>query len=497
MRIARTVVAFFVAVVVLFAAMLVLEQLRQKLPEGIGSLLYFFVVSIGVSYFLAFTGASLVCPREYRFILLGALLYLLYAYQIAQAFPLEPAFWPMLGHIIRLSFAALGAYLAIALTSNAGKLRYRRKTGARAERISTFLTGLGFLSIPITYIVVFLSFFIALGVSALLLMIVLELPRVPVALIVGIGLAPLVSGWAAIKGLVVVFKPAAAEVAGLPVDLGQAPTFKALVQEVCRRVGTAFPDRVLIVTAPSFFVSQSSLKTLDGGTHSGRILAVGAPLLYELDGLELKSVLSHEFAHFTGKDTIYSRRVLPIFRTISSVLQNLTTGGGGSGFAGFVIEVLLMVPRYCLVTFVRYFASIDSLLSRSRELRADRVASESFGSAAFRSALVKVTRNALFYGDEKNLEKPEPEGDFFARTHERVLSSAAQLDGILAEEAKRQEDVFDSHPSLASRIAAIPETQPPVGEGYAMQRIIEELSEVLAKLSARMNEVFAAAQNAG
>jgi Zn-dependent protease with chaperone function len=494
MRIARVAVSFAAALIVLYAATILLSIPGQKLPEGIGAALYFFVISIGLSSFLAFTVASLISPREYRFILLGALLYLFYAYQIARSFPPELAFWRILGNIIRLSFAALGAYLAIALTSRAGKVRYRRKTGAAAERISTFLTVLAFLSIPITYFVVFLSFFIALGVSALLMMIVLELPRVPVALIAGIGLAPLVSVWAAIKGLMVVFRPPAGEVVGLSVDLGLAPTFKALVQEVCRRVGTVFPEKLLIVTEPSFFVTQSSLKTLDGGTHFGRILAVGAPLLYELESLELKSVLSHEFAHFTGKDTLYSRRVLPVFRTISSVLQSLTAGGGG-GFAGFVIEVLLMVPRYCIVTFVRYFASIDSLLSRSRELRADRVAAESFGSEAFRSALVKVSRNALFY--QKSLDNLRPEGNFFAYVHGRIQASAAQLDETLAEEAKRAEDVFDSHPSLAARIDAIPQAQPFAGGDYPMQRVIEELSAVLAQLSTRMNEFFADGQNGG
>ncbi len=154
-----------------------------------------------------------------------------------------------------------------------------------------------------------------------------------------------------------------------------------------------------------------------------------------------------------------------------------------------------MVPRYCLVTLVRYFSSIDSLLSRSRELRADRVAAESFGTEPFGSALLKVTRNALFY--QKDLEGLKAEGDFFAQVRERMQSSAPQLEARLAEEAGREEDVFDSHPSLAARIAAIPQAQPPAGGWAAMDLLREELSPILAKLSTRMNELLADGQNGG
>ena len=52
---------------------------------------------------------------------------------------------------------------------------------------------------------------------------------------------------------------------------------------------------------------------------------------------------------------------------------------------------LLLVPAILfLVALYRYFASIDAILSRSREYRADWIAAMSYGSKASVSALQKV-----------------------------------------------------------------------------------------------------------
>ena len=97
-----------------------------------------------------------------------------------------------------------------------------------------------------------------------------------------------------------------------------------------------------------------------------------------VDSGELKSIFAHEFAHFTGKDTVYSRRVLPVHKTISSVFQNLQMEGSGS-WTEVLIDILLIIPRYCIMTFVNYFGSIDSLLSRRWE-RESRISQRMTGT---------------------------------------------------------------------------------------------------------------------
>jgi Zn-dependent protease with chaperone function len=486
MRIVRAIIAVLVAIGVYLLSRSATGSLLEDWTNETALILLGFIVGVGLPFFLAFVVASLITPREYRFILVGVLLYALYAWQIIGFFPLTPGFWPFVGSLIRLSFAALGAYLAIALTANVGEAKYPKKTGEVKYSIPVFLTGMALVSIPIIYVVLVLSFFIALGVSAWLMLIVFQLPRVPVVLILAIGLAPLVTGWAAIKGLAILFKRPVPAIPALSVDTEQTPTLRRVVGEVCTEVQTDAPDSIVLSAEPGFFVTQSTLKTLDEKTCSGRILSIGAPLLYELDGGELKSVFAHEFAHFTGKDTVYSRTVLPVHRTISSVFQNLQVGGSGS-WTEVLINILLIIPRYCIMTFVNYFGSIDSLLSRRRELRADRIAAESYGDQNFISALTKVTHSSLYYYRNvyNKIDQMHPEGNLFHHVHRQMGDRCEEIDELVEKEKSRKEDVFDSHPSLGTRIENLPEVEKDTTNHSSIEQILKELNPLLDDLSAR------------
>ena len=247
------------------------------------------------------------------------------------------------------------------------------------------------------------------------------------------------------------------------------------------------PDSVLVCAEPGAFVTQTTLKTLDERTVTGRILGVGGSLFYELEAQELASVLAHEFAHFSGKDTLYSNRVLPVFRTISSVLDNLKFEGSGSSVE-LIINVLLLVPRFCVLTFVRYFAAIDSLLTRARELRADLLAAETFGDQPFKSALAKLTRSLLFYHEK--LVELKPSANLFEHLHHQMESCAVEVHELAAEETRRGENEFDSHPSLQTRLDSLPRVEVDYLRNVSMRQVLQELSPTLERLSARLNLLF-------
>lgn len=486
MRIVRTIVALFAAIAVYFLAWFAVGWLFQEGMNDTAAILLSFIVGVGIPYFLVFLAASLISPREYRFIVLGILLYALYAWRIVRFFPLQPGFWPFIGSLIGLSFAAMGAYIAIAVTANVGEAQYPKRKGEVQYNIPVFLTGMALVSIPIIYVVLVLSFFIALGVSAWLLLIVFQLPRVPVILIAAIGIAPLVTGWAAIKGLAILFKQPVPTIPAVAIDTEKTPALHELVEEVCTEVGTDAPDSVVLSAEPGFFVTQSTLKTMDEKTCSGRILSVGAPLLYELDSGELKSIFAHEFAHFTGKDTVYSRTVLPVHRTISSVFQNLQVEGSGS-WTEVLINILLIIPRYCIMTFVNYFGSIDSLLSRRRELRADRIAAEGYGTKSFISALTKVTHSSLYYYKNvyNRLDQMHPAKNLFHHAHQQMGDCSEEIDELVEKEKSRKEEVFDSHPPLGTRIEYLPKVDKDATSKPSMERILKELAPLLDDLSTR------------
>lgn len=487
MRTVRTVVAFLVAFLVFIAYSLFSSWLFSRMADDSSTRMISFILGSGMAAFLSVAAACIVSPKEHRHILIGILVYALCALYIREFFPLTQGFWPFAGDVLQLSFASLGAYGAAALVGNLGKARFPRKAGARATRLPFILIFLAMVSIPITYVMLFLSFLVALGVSGWLLMILLQIGRVPLVIIVGVGLAPLFSGIAAVRGIIVAFRRPVSAVPALPVARGLSGSLERVVGEVCKAVGAAYPGVILLHAEPTFFVTQTTALTLDERTHGGRILAIGAPLLYSLGTGELKSILAHEFAHFTGKDTSYSRTVLPVYRSISAALQALQGVGGGSAVS-VIVSVLMMVPRLCIITFIRYFAAIDSLLGRRREMRADKIAAAAFGDASFRRGLLETVRVMGFWS--KKWETFQPKGNFFQYLHDRLVASQVEADALLSEERGKEEDVFDSHPTLATRLDSLEHVDTAAGDDPPMEQIREELAELLADLSSRFTKLY-------
>ena len=487
MRTVRTVVAFLVACLVFIAYISFSAWLLGRMADNSSTRMISFILGSGMAAFLSVAVACMVSPKEHRHILIGFLVYALCALYISEFFPLPKEFWPFAGDVIQLSFASLGAYGAAALLGNLGKARFPRRTGAGATRLPFILIVLAMVSIPITYVMLFLSFLVALGISGWLMMILLQLERVPLVIIIGVGLAPLFSGIAAVRGLIVAFRRPVSAVPALSVPKELSGSLDRVVTEVCEAVGAAYPDHVILHAEPTFFVTQTRAITLDEQTHKGRILAIGAPLLYSLGTGELKSILAHEFAHFTGRDTNYSRTVLPVYRSISSALQALQGVGGGSTVS-VIINVLQMVPRLCIITFIRYFAAIDSLLGRRREMRADHIAVAAFGDEPFRRGLLETVRVMRFWS--KNLESFQPKGDFFLYLRDRMVASQAEADALLAVEQSKEEDVFDSHPTLSTRLDDLEHVDKAHGVHPTMEEIRAELAELLAGLSSRFIKLY-------
>jgi len=84
------------------------------------------------------------------------------------------------------------------------------------------------------------------------------------------------------------------------------------------------------------------------------------------------------------------------------------------------------------MTFVNYFGSIDSLLSRRRELRADRIAAESYGDQTFISALTKVTHSSLYYYRNvyNKIDQMHPEGNLFHHVHRQMGDRCEEIDSL-------------------------------------------------------------------
>ena len=127
-----------------------------------------------------------------------------------------------------------------------------------------------------------------------------------------------------------------------------------------------------------------------------RILALGLPLLDGLSVAELRSVVAHEYGHFTGGDTKLGGL---IYSTRSAVMRTVTTlDKVGNG--AFLIYVL----RLPFLGYAKLFLRITQAMSRRQEYAADELAAKVAGSAAAASALARLddlgeSWNAFLFGE--------------------------------------------------------------------------------------------------
>jgi Zn-dependent protease with chaperone function len=224
-----------------------------------------------------------------------------------------------------------------------------------------------------------------------------------------------------------------------------APIWDEL-RRICTRVGTDPPDQIIAGIDDNFFVTEHPVIVGDK-TYHGRTLFVSLSLLKQLQGGESDAVLAHEMAHFSGQDTLYSRKIAPLLNRFDHYLYALYKGG------------VTRPIYYFMMCFRALYQLSLGRLSRQREFRADRISLETTSARDVAGALLRTVAYSKY--------RQSVEQDLFKQ--ERALETANVCERI--EQGFRQyaacfvsgPDIgqlapahpFDSHPPLAQRLEAI------------------------------------------
>jgi Zn-dependent protease with chaperone function len=224
-----------------------------------------------------------------------------------------------------------------------------------------------------------------------------------------------------------------------------APLWDELCR-ICARVGTAPPDQIIAGIDDNFFVTEHPV-TVGDTTYRGRTLFVSLSLLKQLQGGEVDAILAHEMAHFSGQDTLYSRKITPLLGRYGQYLHALQEGG-----------VTLPIYYFMLCFRALYQFSLGRL-SRQREFRADRIALETTSAHDAAGALLRTVAYSNYRnGVEQELFKQER-----ALEAANVCERIEQGFGQYAARFVRGPEIgqlapahpFDSHPPLAERLQAL------------------------------------------
>jgi Zn-dependent protease with chaperone function len=254
-----------------------------------------------------------------------------------------------------------------------------------------------------------------------------------------------VAAFALMKGIFARL-PEAIPVAGEVLRPGDAPGLWRELRRVADIVGTAPPDQVVVGIDDNFFVTEHPVMA-GGRAVRGKTLFVSLAMLKALSGPEAEAILAHEFAHFSGNDTYYSKRIGPLLVRFNHYLQSLSEAG-------------LARPAFSFALMLRqlYEVSIQKL-SRDREFRADAVAAGAVTPRALGDALVRTMAYSAYRSEvERELFDTEA-------AHERV-EIGRHLDAGFRQFAPGFADApdlreartahpFDSHPTLEQRLQAV------------------------------------------
>ncbi len=324
-------------------------------------------------------------------------------------------------------------------------------------------------SVPGVYLVLALSAILSLGIAAAVVYLAVTLAsnaeRVPVRLIIPIALIAVGGVYGFFAVVVGVLKSLSrkpgAEIA-ITLNAPDEPELWHFIGQVCSEVGCALPDHILVSAGPSFHVRQGAVE-VPTGRLEGRILTLGCPLLRSLTVSELRAVLAHEFAHFTGNDTLYSAFVAPVYVSIGASLQQMEHVFSSTDRNAGWMSLPMLLPSRMLGVYLWTFHRLNASTSRLREARADALAALHAGSDSFASALRKVVREGgLFEAVHarhvlQGLSRQRAFTNYYEAFREIADSATDAQDDFEKQALADKGTPGDAHPPFSQRLAALPD----------------------------------------
>ncbi|WP_225826935.1 M48 family metallopeptidase [Streptomyces naphthomycinicus] len=287
-----------------------------------------------------------------------------------------------------------------------------------------------------------------------------------------------------VRGLLMLRTPKGEDPPGIPVTDADEPRLWALVRELATAAGTRAPHRIVLTGEVNASVSENP--RLLGLFPGRRLLTLGVPLLIGLTEAQLRSVLAHEFGHFTGGDTRLSALVVrgrvQIGRVIGQfheraddkvaadrarqerasakrVAKGKTAKQVNTAGVGATYRTMARIYTAYGKLYLR--ASLST--ARGQEYAADLAAARIAGRDATASALREIPALSAshdFYVESYatlglQARLMPPLGEFFGGFGRLLTAREAELAELRRELPDEPAGPYDSHPPIAERVRRI------------------------------------------
>jgi Zn-dependent protease with chaperone function len=341
-----------------------------------------------------------------------------------------------------------GAVLS-ALTMAEAKRLPVEKTGAAvggSKTLHSCYSVVIFASVVFYYVSLPLVLLVVVGLGGGAIIGMLAVGHVPIKLLAIVAIVVIATVFALVKSL---FVRASDIDPGHKLDPAEEPALRALLVEVAAKIGTRPVDNVYLTPGAELAVMErgSLRKRLGGDTE--RCLVLGVAVLEGMTVGQLRSVLAHEYGHFSNRDTAGGSLGLSVRLSLMNMARSLAE----SGVAAWYNPAWLF-----LNAFFRLFLRISQGATRLQEVLADRWAAFAYGSENFAEGLTHAIRQTIRFDAHANatikevVEGQKPLANLYAFAPS-VAVVTSQVDEAMNEAMNREPSPYDSHPRPVDRIA--------------------------------------------
>jgi hypothetical protein len=231
----------------------------------------------------------------------------------------------------------------------------------------------------------------------------------------------------------------------------QAPELWAMVRALCDKIGVRLPDEIHLIAEPRAMIHEEtrSLGLRPGSLH----LFLGLPLLVGLSVDQLKAVITHELGHYSTRDT----RLSPLIYRGREAIEQATKAAE---------TFWLSLWNSCFRIYYLPYCLISAAVLRRQEIIADRLAAEVVGpdvAVSALSGLPPLIEAWEFYLDKcVAIDQDRQYGPVgvCSAFGQYLAARPGPLIGHLSQLPKDRSSIWDTHPPMDERIAALQQANP-------------------------------------
>jgi heat shock protein HtpX len=231
------------------------------------------------------------------------------------------------------------------------------------------------------------------------------------------------------------------------------PRLLAVIDEEAEACGERVPEEVYAT-----FEVNAAVRDVNARR---RVMIVGLPLLHLVSERGLRAVIAHEFGHYAGGDTKLGPWIFRTRAAIGRTIEQLSDEDGDEGWTKRAV-------RLPFIWYGTAFLRITNTISRRQEFAADARAAHRAG----RDVQVETLQRTQAFGPVfdsywvnevaplLSSGRRPPIGAGFSAFIRAASVDRAASEHLQRELAEGKTSPYDSHPSLAERIAALQDVPP-------------------------------------